>query len=89
MTTAQDFVGEFGARGLIHDSTDRTALRARAAQNPMGVYVGFDPTADSLHIGHLLGQISLRRLQLLRLLLLAAQPAWSAIHLVAVKNATY
>jgi len=65
VAAAQDFVGEFGARGLIHDSTDRTALSARATQNPMGIYVGFDPTADSLHIGHLLGQISLRRLQLL------------------------
>ncbi len=30
----------------------------------MGVYVGFDPTADSLHVGHLLGQITLRRFQL-------------------------
>ena len=30
----------------------------------MGVYVGFDPTADSLHVGHLLGQLMLRRMQL-------------------------
>ena len=65
MVAAQDFVKEFGARGLIHDSTDRAALTARATQLPLGVYVGFDPTADSLHIGHLLGQITLRRLQLL------------------------
>ena len=65
MASAQDFVKEFAARGLIHDSTDRTALTARATQSSLGVYVGFDPTADSLHIGHLLGQITLRRLQLL------------------------
>lgn len=65
MVAAQDFVKEFGARGLIHDSTDRAALTARATHSPLGVYVGFDPTADSLHIGHLLGQITLRRLQLL------------------------
>ncbi|MFZ9165494.1 MAG: tyrosine--tRNA ligase, partial [Ilumatobacteraceae bacterium] len=65
MVAAQDFVKEFGARGLIHDSTDRAALTARATQSSLGVYVGFDPTADSLHIGHLLGQITLRRLQLL------------------------
>ena len=65
MASTQDFVKEFGARGLIHDSTDRAALTARAAQSSLGVYVGFDPTADSLHIGHLLGQITLRRLQLL------------------------
>ncbi len=65
MASTQDFVKEFGARGLIHDSTDRAALTARATQSSLGVYVGFDPTADSLHIGHLLGQITLRRLQLL------------------------
>ena len=65
MTSPQDFVQEFAARGLIHDSTDRAALTARATQSSLGVYVGFDPTADSLHIGHLLGQITLRRLQLL------------------------
>ncbi len=65
MTSPQDFVKEFAARGLIHDSTDRAALTARAMQSSLGVYVGFDPTADSLHIGHLLGQITLRRLQLL------------------------
>ena len=65
MTSPQNFVPEFAARGLIHDSTDRGALTARATQSSLGVYVGFDPTADSLHIGHLLGQITLRRLQLL------------------------
>lgn len=52
------------ARGLIHDSTDPTELSARLDQSPLGVYVGFDPTADSLHVGHLLGQITLRRLQI-------------------------
>jgi len=65
MATPQDFVKDFAERGLIHDSTDRAALTARATQSSLGVYVGFDPTADSLHIGHLLGQITLRRLQLL------------------------
>lgn len=52
------------ARGLIHDSTDAAALGARLDSGPIGVYVGFDPTADSLHVGHLLGQIVLRRFQL-------------------------
>lgn len=65
MTSPQDFVEEFALRGLIHDSTDRAALSARATSSSLGVYVGFDPTADSLHIGHLLGQITLRRMQLL------------------------
>jgi tyrosyl-tRNA synthetase len=58
-------VGEFASRGLIHDSTDRTELDARCGRGPLSAYVGFDPTADSLHVGHLLGQVALRRLQLL------------------------
>ena len=52
------------ARGLIHDSTDAAALSARLDADPIGIYVGFDPTADSLHVGHLLGQLTLRRFQL-------------------------
>ena len=51
-------------RGLIHDTTGADALEARLNSGPIGVYVGFDPTADSLHVGHLLGQITLRRFQL-------------------------
>lgn len=60
-----DLVAEFSSRGLIHDSTDREALSARSISSPLTMYCGFDPTADSLHVGHLLGQISLRRAQLL------------------------
>ena len=52
------------ARGLIHDSTDPGDLASRLDAAPIGVYVGFDPTADSLHVGHLMGQITLRRFQL-------------------------
>jgi tyrosyl-tRNA synthetase len=52
------------ARGLIHDSTDPAALSARLSAGPVSVYVGFDPTADSLHVGHLMGQLTLRRFQL-------------------------
>jgi len=59
-----DLIDDLAARGLIHDSTDRAALRARLAERPIGVYVGFDPTADSLHVGNLLGQVTLRRFQL-------------------------
>ncbi len=58
-----DLVSDLDARGLIHDSTDREALRARLAAGPIGIYIGFDPTADSLHAGHLVGQIFLRRFQ--------------------------
>jgi tyrosyl-tRNA synthetase len=62
--TAVDLLADLEARGLIHDSTDRAALRARLADGPISVYVGFDPTADSLHAGNLLGQVMLRRFQL-------------------------
>jgi tyrosyl-tRNA synthetase len=59
-----DLLAELDARGLIHDVTDRAALARRLAQGPIGIYVGFDPTADSLHVGHLVGQLYLRRFQL-------------------------
>lgn len=59
-----DLIADLDARGLIHDSTDREFLSSRLAEGPVGVYVGFDPTADSLHVGHLMGQLGLRRFQL-------------------------
>ena len=59
-----DLLVDLEARGLLQDSTDRIALGKRLADDPIGVYVGFDPTADSLHVGHLVGQITLRRFQL-------------------------
>lgn len=59
-----DLIADLEARGLIHDSTDRDFLRSRLAEGPIGVYVGFDPTADSLHVGHLMGQLGLRRFQM-------------------------
>lgn len=62
--TSFDILADLDARGLIHDSTDRAALGARLAEGPIAVYVGFDPTADSLHAGNLLGQVMLRRFQL-------------------------
>lgn len=61
---SMDLIADLDARGLIHDSTDRAALAARLAEGPISVYVGFDPTADSLHVGNLLGQVMLRRFQL-------------------------
>ena len=45
-----DLLADLDARGLIHDSTDREALAKRLADGPVGVYVGFDPTGDSLHV---------------------------------------
>jgi tyrosyl-tRNA synthetase len=62
--TNPGLLGELSTRGLIHDSTDAAALESRLSTGPIGVYVGFDPTADSLHVGHLLGQLTLRRFQM-------------------------
>jgi tyrosyl-tRNA synthetase len=50
-------------RGLIAQSTDREALAAMLAEGPITVYSGFDPTAPSLHAGHLVPLLTLRRLQ--------------------------
>ncbi|WP_375003423.1 tyrosine--tRNA ligase [Aeromicrobium sp. CTD01-1L150] len=52
------------ARGLIAHSTDLDALRAEMDAGPLTYYVGFDPTAPSLHIGNLLQLLTARRLQL-------------------------
>ncbi|MFM7046452.1 MAG: tyrosine--tRNA ligase [Actinomycetota bacterium] len=65
MASFGDVVAEFASRGLIHDSTDRQALSQRSTNAQMAAYVGFDPTSDSLHAGNLLGQIALRRFQML------------------------
>jgi tyrosyl-tRNA synthetase len=59
-----DLLADLEARGLVHDTTDREALRARLAAGPIGLYIGFDPTADSLHVGHLVGQLYMRRFQI-------------------------
>src|SRR5680860_1820478 len=52
------------ARGLIAHSTDLDALRADLSAGPITYYVGFDPTAPSLHVGNLLQLLTARRLQL-------------------------
>lgn len=57
-------IDDLVARGLIHDSTDLDALRARLDEGPLVLYYGCDPTADSLHVGHLIGLLVLRRFQL-------------------------
>jgi len=58
-----DLIADLEERGLIHDSTDREAMRARVADGPLGIYYGCDPTADSLHVGNLVGLVMLRRFQ--------------------------
>jgi len=51
-------------RGLIQDATDPAELAKLLAGESMTFYVGFDPTAASLHVGHLVQVLTARRLQL-------------------------
>jgi tyrosyl-tRNA synthetase len=50
-------------RGLLAHSTDRDALREALRDGSVKFYVGFDPTAPSLHMGHLVQVLTARRLQ--------------------------
>ena len=54
---------DLDARGLLHDTTDREALRERLDAGPITLYHGIDPSASSLHIGNYVGVLALRRFQ--------------------------
>ena len=56
-----DLLSDFEARGLVNQSTDAKALRDWLGTPGRRVYAGFDPTADSLHVGHLVALVLLRR----------------------------
>jgi tyrosyl-tRNA synthetase len=56
-----DLLADFEARGLVNQSTDAAALRGWLGTPGRRVYAGFDPTADSLHVGHLVALVLLRR----------------------------
>lgn len=59
-----DIIADLEWRGLLADCTDLDGLRKRLATGqPITVYCGFDPTGDSLHVGHLMGQLTLARFQ--------------------------
>ncbi len=58
-----DAIDILQARGFIKSHTDLDALRAAMAEGPVTFYVGFDPTGDSLHIGHLLPVMAMAHLQ--------------------------
>jgi len=60
---AEHIVDELTWRGLIAQSTDLDALRRDLDAGPVTVYAGFDPTAPSLHAGHLVPLLALRRFQ--------------------------
>jgi tyrosyl-tRNA synthetase len=61
---AVSVVDDLQWRGLIQDSTDLDDLRKHLDAGPVTFYVGFDPTAASLHVGNLLQLTTARRLQL-------------------------
>lgn len=62
MKVTKDFIQELRWRGMIHDMIPGT--EELLEQGMVSAYLGIDPTADSLHIGHLVGVMMLRHLQL-------------------------
>ncbi|HEX8003603.1 MAG TPA: tyrosine--tRNA ligase [Mycobacteriales bacterium] len=58
-----DILDDLEWRGLVAQTTEPDALRAALAAGPVTVYAGFDPTADSLHVGNLVPLLTLRRFQ--------------------------
>ncbi|MBB4084957.1 tyrosine--tRNA ligase [Sphingomonas carotinifaciens] len=63
MTYQSDLLRTLSARGYIHQMTDAAALDTLAAREIVPGYIGFDPTAPSLHVGSLVQIMLLRRLQ--------------------------
>jgi tyrosyl-tRNA synthetase len=63
MSPRSPFLAAARERGFIHQSTDEAALDARLSAGTVTAYIGYDCTADSLHIGHLLGIMLLRLYQ--------------------------
>ena len=61
MSMPSDLLADLEARGLVHQATDVAALRTWLATPGRRIYVGFDPTSDSLHVGSLLPLVLLRR----------------------------
>ncbi|GAA1940336.1 tyrosine--tRNA ligase [Nocardioides hwasunensis] len=61
--TTPNILDELEWRGLVAHSTDRDALRASLGEGSVKFYVGFDPTAPSLHMGNLVQLVTARRLQ--------------------------
>ena len=60
--SSANIIDELQWSGLVNQSTDIEVLR-EACENPITLYCGFDPTGDSLHAGHLVPMIMLRRFQ--------------------------
>ncbi|MET0914166.1 MAG: tyrosine--tRNA ligase, partial [Acidimicrobiales bacterium] len=63
MTGNANVLDDLEARGLVQDHTDRDALYEALGAGPVVLYAGFDPSADSLHLGNLVPLLVLRRFQ--------------------------
>ncbi|WP_158743438.1 tyrosine--tRNA ligase [Acidisphaera sp. L21] len=61
--STSEFLREAAARGFVHQCTDLAALDAACVAGPIAGYIGFDCTADSLHVGHLMQIMILRMMQ--------------------------
>ena len=59
-----DLLKDLEYRGLVNQVTDREGLEKELNEGQITLYCGFDPTGDSLHIGHLLTVLTLKRFQL-------------------------
>jgi tyrosyl-tRNA synthetase len=64
MASRTDFIAAARARGMIDNCTDEAGLEALMAEGPVAGYIGFDATADSLHVGSLMQIMLLRLMQL-------------------------
>ena len=62
-TQSNNLLDQLESRGMIEQVTNRAALEKLLARPNASIYVGFDPTADSIHVGHLLPALILSRFQ--------------------------
>jgi tyrosyl-tRNA synthetase len=62
--TGSAILDDLRQRDLVRDATDLDGLRRRLDEEPITLYAGFDPTAESLHVGNLVPLLLLRRFQL-------------------------
>jgi|TARA_B100000809_G_scaffold265405_2_gene324139 tyrosyl-tRNA synthetase len=58
-----EIITDLKARGLVYQSTGEDQLASWLAEKPRSLYIGFDPTADSMHVGHMMALMNLRRFQ--------------------------
>ena len=74
---------ELVARGLIAQVTDEEEIRKMVNEGKAVFYIGFDPTADSLHVGHFMALCLMKRLQMAGnkpIALIAAVQEWWGTH---------